>query len=99
MIWACLHADIPALNRGPLLDLGPLARRGWSLPLRRAFTAAQGRSEIRACHPDLLAGSFLWLMDGLSYGQTRLGAPPRSVMADDLISILLDGLRPRPELR
>ena len=27
-------------------------------------------------HPDMLSGSFLWLMDGLSYGETRMGAPP-----------------------
>jgi hypothetical protein len=43
----------------------------------------------------LLAGSVLWLMDGLSYGQTRIGAPPRAAMAEDMISVLMDGLRPR----
>jgi hypothetical protein len=64
----------------------------------RPLLPPKSAGEIRPCHPDLLAGSFLWLMDGLSYGQTRLGAPSREVMADDLISILLDGLRPRNEL-
>ena len=72
-----------------------MARDAMYLPLRKAFVAAQERGEIRPAHPDLLAGSFLWLMDGLSYGQTRIGAPSREVMADDLISILMDGLRPR----
>jgi len=97
-ILGMFHADIPALTREHVQHLETLARDAMYLPLRRAFVAAQERSEIRPAHPDLLAGSFLWLMDGLSYGQTRLGAPPRSVMADDLISILMDGLRPRPDL-
>ena len=90
-----LHADIPALSRDHVDHLEAIAREAMYLPLRRAFVAAQERGEIRRTHPDLLAGSFLWLMDGLSYGQTRLGAPPRAVMADDLISVLMDGLRPR----
>jgi AcrR family transcriptional regulator len=97
-ILGMFHADIPALTRDHVQHLETLARDAMYLPLRRAFVAAQERSEIRPSHPDLLAGSFLWRMDGLSYGQTRLGAPPRSVMADDLISILMDGLRPRPDL-
>jgi TetR/AcrR family transcriptional regulator, cholesterol catabolism regulator len=97
-ILGMFHADIPALNREHVQLLEAHARDAMYLPLRKAFVAAQERGEIRPCHPDLLAGSFLWLMDGLSYGQTRLGAPSREVMADDLISILLDGLRPRNEL-
>ena len=74
-----------------------LPREGIYLPLRRIFVAAIERGEIRPMHPDMLAGSFLWLMDGISYGQTRMGAPPRDVMVDELISLLLDGLRPRDE--
>lgn len=97
-ILGMFHADIPALNSDHVRHLETMARDAMYLPLRRAFVAAQERGEIRATHPDLLAGSFLWLMDGLNYGQTRLGAPPRTVMADDLISILMDGLRPRLDL-
>ncbi|MFN8469439.1 MAG: TetR/AcrR family transcriptional regulator [Caldilineaceae bacterium] len=94
-ILGMFHADIPALNREHVQRLQGMARNAMYLPLREAFVAAQAREEIRPAHPDLLAGSFLWLMDGLSYGQTRIGAPSREVMADDLISILMDGLRPR----
>lgn len=97
-ILGMFHADIPALSREHVRHLETIARDAMYLPLRRAFVAAQERGEIRAAHPDLLAGSFLWLMDGLNYGQTRLGAPPRAVMAGDLISILMDGLRPRLDL-
>lgn len=94
-ILGMFHADVPALNVEHVQRLQAMARDAMYLPLRKAFVAAQERGEIRLTHPDLLAGSFLWLMDGLSYGQTRIGAPPREVMADDLISILMDGLRPR----
>jgi AcrR family transcriptional regulator len=97
-ILGMFHADIPALSHDHVRRLETMARDAMYLPLRRAFVAAQERGEIRSAHPDLLAGSFLWLMDGLNYGQARLGAPPRARMADDLISILLDGLRPRHEL-
>ncbi len=97
-ILGMFHADIPALSGEHVHHLESMARDAMYLPLRRAFVAAQERGEIRAAHPDLLAGSFLWLMDGLNYGQTRIGAPPRSVMAGDLISILMDGLRPRLDL-
>jgi AcrR family transcriptional regulator len=97
-ILGMFHADIPALSREHMHHLEAMARDAMYMPLRKAFVAAQERGEIRSTHPDLLAGSFLWLMDGLSYGQTRLGAPPREVMADDLISVLMDGLRPRKDL-
>jgi AcrR family transcriptional regulator len=97
-ILGMFHADIPALSREHVQHLELMARDAMYLPLREAFVAAQARREIRPTHPDLLAGSFLWLMDGLSYGQTRLGAPAREVMADDLISVLMDGLRPRADL-
>ena len=94
-ILGMFHADMPALSADHVQMLGQAAREALYLPLRRVFVAAEERGEIRPMHPDMLSGSFLWLMDGLSYGETRMGAPPREVMAEDLISMLLDGLRPR----
>ena len=88
---------MPALSAENTHHVAHLARDCVYLPLRRIFVAAIARGEIRPMHPDLLAGSFLWLIDGISYGQTQMGAPPREVMVDDLISLLLDGLRPRHE--
>jgi AcrR family transcriptional regulator len=96
-ILGMMHADMPALSAENTQRLAEIARDAIYLPLRRIFVAAIERGEIRPMHPDMLAGSFLWLMDGISYGQTRMGAPPRDVMVDDLISILLDGVRPRSE--
>ena len=93
-----MHADMPSLSTDHTEQLAQMAHGALFRPIRNAFVAAADRGEIRAMHPDLLAGSFLWLMDGLSYGQTRIGAPPRAAMAEDVISMLLDGLRPRQEV-
>lgn len=90
-----MHADMAALSPEHKEQLARKAHAAMFRPLRETFIAAQARGEIRPMHPDLLAGSFFWLMDGLNYGETRAGAPPRQVMADDLISLLLDGLLPR----
>lgn len=95
-ILGMLHADMPALSPENMQQIADSARTAIYLPLRNIFVAAQERGEIRPMHPDMLAGSFLWLIDGLSYGQKRFGAPPREVMAEEMISMLLDGLRPRP---
>jgi len=92
-----MHADMPALNAEHTEQLAQMAHSSLFRPIRSAFVAAADRGEIRAMHPDLLAGSFLWLIDGLSYGQTRIGAPPLAAMAEDVISMILDGLRPRHE--
>jgi len=90
-----LHADLAALTPEHKEQLAQKAHAAMFRPLRDTFIAAQARGEIRPVHPDLLVGSFLWLMDGLNYGEMRAGAPPRQVMAEELISLLLDGLLPR----
>lgn len=90
-----LHADLAALSPEHKEHLAQTAHGAMFRPLRQCFVAAQERGEIRPMHPDLLAGCFLWLMDGLSYGETRAGAPPRQVMAEDIISLIMDGLLPR----
>jgi hypothetical protein len=43
--------------------------------------------------PDLLAGSFLTLLDGLNHAVRQQGAPPREVMVAEILTILLDGIR------
>jgi len=90
-----MNADTATLSPAHTEHLAQLARDAMYLPIRRSFVAATERGEIRLMHPDLLTGSFIWLMDGINYGQTRTGAPPRAVMVDDLIALLLDGLLPR----
>ena len=92
-----MHADMPALSAVQAAALSQVAYHSMFTPLRQMFIAAQARNEIRVLHPDLLAGSFLALMDGLHYGQNRPGARSKSVIIDEIITLLLDGLRPRHE--
>ncbi len=90
-----LHTDLAALSPEHKKQLEQKAHAAMFFPLRESFVAAQQRGEIRSMHPDLLVGCFLLLMDGLNYGETRQGAPPRHVMADEVISLMLDGLLTR----
>ena len=93
-----MHADMPALSQENTLWLEQQAFRCLFDPIAAAFRAAANRGEIRPLQPDLLAGSFLALMDGVAYASTRQpGSPPRRAMTDVIVSIVLDGLRPRTE--
>lgn len=90
-----MHADMPALSPAQAEHLSQVAYKAMFTPLRQMFMAAEARGEIRMVHPDLLAGCFLSLMDGLHHGEHRTGAPPRPVIIAEIVTLLLDGLRPR----
>ncbi len=94
-----IHADMPALSAVQAAALYLVVNQSIFAPVRQMFIAAQTRNEIRMLHPDLLTGSFLSLMDGLHYGQSRPGAPPRALIIDEIITLLLDGLHPRPAIK
>jgi AcrR family transcriptional regulator len=95
-----MHADMPALSEANHSKLNRLAAYCLFEPLAAVFAEAIARDEIRPLPPDLLAGSFLALMDGVSYsGQHQPGTPPRFVMVEAIISLILDGLRPRAALQ
>lgn len=90
-----MHADMPALAPGQRQQLGRVAYDAMFTPLRQLFLTAQARGEVRFVLPDLLAGSFLALLDGLNHALRQEGAPPRERMVDEIITILLDGIRLR----
>lgn len=91
-----MHADMPALSDENHRQLNQLAARCLFEPVSAAFEAAVDREEIRPMQPDLMAGAFLALMDGIAYSSDHQpDTPPRQVMAEAIISVLLDGLRPR----
>ena len=97
-LMGMMHADMPALSEQNTRWLEEQAYRCLFDPIAAAFRAASARGDIRPLHADLLAGSFLALMDGVSYASTRQpGSPPRVVMNDVIVSMILDGLRPRTE--
>lgn len=94
-----MHADMPALSQENTRRLEDLAYRCLFDPIATTFRAAINRGEIRPLPADLLAGSFLALLDGVSYASSRQpGAPPRAAMTHTIVSLVLDGLRPRHEM-
>ena len=93
-----MHADMPALSEENTRWLEEQAFRCLFDPIATAFRTAVASGEIRPLQPDLLAGSFLALIDGIAYASAhQAGSPPRRAMNDVIVSMILDGLRPRPE--
>ncbi len=91
-----MHSDMPALSAENHRRLSLYAGHCFFEPIAAVFAEAMARGEIRLMQPDLLAGAFLALMDGISYSaQHQPGTPPRHVMANAIVALLLDGLRPR----
>ena len=95
-LLAMMHADMQALAPTQRQHLGRVAYEAMFIPLRKLFLAGQSRGEIRPMMPDLLAGSFLTLLDGLKHAMRQQGAPPREVMVAEILTILLDGIRLSP---
>lgn len=95
-LLAMMHADMQALTITQRQHLGRVAYEAMFTPLRELFLSAQRRGEIRPMMPDLLAGSFLTLLDGLNHAVRQPGAPPREVMVAEILTILLDGIRLAP---
>jgi AcrR family transcriptional regulator len=92
-----MHADMPALADE---SAGYLSRKAYEclfIPLGGIFRAATERGLIRPVNPDMMAGTYLAVLDGVDYSGTRPGTPERRVMLKELISVLIDGLRPRSD--
>jgi AcrR family transcriptional regulator len=90
-----MYADLPALSTEAAKRVSETAFYAMYTPLSAAFVAAQDRGEIRAVFPALLAGYFISLMDGITFSLTQQTQVPRSLMAEEAIALMLDGLRPR----
>jgi AcrR family transcriptional regulator len=90
-----MRTDMPALSEEQTQRLSLIAEQSIFEPIRQAFIAAQEQGQIRDVKPNILAGFFLSVMDGISYASTLPETSPRDVMASELVSVLLDGLRPR----
>jgi TetR/AcrR family transcriptional regulator, cholesterol catabolism regulator len=89
-----VHADLPALSPGHAQRLAERGHDALLAPIERALAAARGRSEVRSVNETLVAGSFVALIGGLHTG-ARLSGMPIEAMADEMVDVLLDGLRPR----
>jgi AcrR family transcriptional regulator len=90
-----MRTDMPALSEEQTQRLSLVASQCILDPIKQVFVAAQEQSQIRDVTPDNLTGFFLSVMDGIHYASTLPGTSPKDVMACELVSVLLDGLRPR----
>ncbi len=61
-------------------------------PLRDAFVEAQRRGEVRDINPEMLAGFYLALMDGITFSQTQPVSVGRAEMAEAAIDMVLHGI-------
>ncbi len=90
-----MHADMPALGSESAGSLSQSAYQCLFGPLRKIFIAAYDLGFSRDINPDVLAGCYLAILDGMAYSGARPGAPKRDKMLDEVISVLIDGVRVR----
>ncbi len=88
-----MHADMPALSQERAQALSMAAYRHLFEPLRQAFRAANERGETRSATPEVMAGAFLAVVEGVQFSRSR--SLTRGEMIDEVISVMIDGLRPR----
>jgi AcrR family transcriptional regulator len=90
-----LETDMAALSAEQAEHLTGLAYDALFLPIARIFVQAQARGEIRDLNPHNLAGNFLSIIDGISYGSTS-GHARESVaeLVDQGLDLFLNGVRP-----
>lgn len=91
-------ADMPALSPDAGAMLGRDAYFAFLHPVEAAFSAAHRRGEIRMIsNPITLAGAFLAIVQNAHAAPIRPEhtTQSRADMIDELIDVLLDGLRPR----
>jgi AcrR family transcriptional regulator len=92
-----MYADLPALSPGVAKQVSERAFYAMNAPLAEAFAAAHARGEIRPVDPILMAGYFISLMDGITFSLTQQNRVPRAILAEEAVTLMLDGLRPRPD--
>ncbi len=90
-----MHTDMPVLSEQETQRLSLIAEYSIFEPIRQAFMIAQEQGQIRYVKPNLLAGFFLSIIEGINYASTLPEASPKDVMASEMVSVLLDGLQPQ----
>jgi TetR/AcrR family transcriptional regulator, cholesterol catabolism regulator len=94
-VMGMMYADLPALSAEGGKRMAQNAYNALFHPLRTIFVEAQKKEEILEYSPDLLAGFFLAMLDGITFSETQQSYMDRKAMGRAMIQILLNGLRPR----
>lgn len=89
------HVDMPELAAAQVQRLSNGAYLALQLPLVEALSSAHTRGEIGEHDFDLISGGLVGLIESLFAVSETVAGKPRLVMAERLIDVMLDGLRPR----
>lgn len=93
-LLSMLETDMPAISHENAQKLTYLAFQSFFTPIAKLFKQAIENGEVRSFDPNQLAGHFLSMMDGISYTTTAGHTPiPMSKLAEEMIDILLNGIR------
>jgi AcrR family transcriptional regulator len=87
------HTDMPLLGEENMNKLSICYAQFIFEPLAQIFAQAQERGEIRNTRTKILAGFFLSVMESIPYVTTQPGTAPTEVIVNEMISVLLDGLK------
>ncbi len=88
------RSDLPAIDARHAGRLRLATYRALIQPLRSVFEESQEHRGIRWCDAMLLAGAFIAMVEGIHDARHYSAMPPMQ-MAEQLIDVLLDGLRAR----
>ncbi|BAY09412.1 TetR/AcrR family transcriptional regulator [Calothrix sp. NIES-2098] len=88
-----VHTDMPLLDEENTARLSACSTKCIFEPICQIFAQAQQRGEIRTVRPQLLAGFFLSVMESLPLAATLADAVPKQTIVNEMISVLLDGLK------
>ena len=90
-----MHTDMPTLSEAEIKRLSLVAEQAIFEPIQQVFVVAQAQGQIRYVKPNLLAGFYLSIIEGINYASVLPEASSREVMAAEAVSVLLDGLQPQ----
>ncbi len=90
------RSDFPAIGEAATYRLSNAAYTALWLPLMTMLDSAKARGEATMHDAAVVVGAFLAVVDGVrDAGGGAIPVRPYTVMADEIITVLLDGLRPR----
>lgn len=97
-LLSMFHTDMPSLGEENLKKLSACAQQSVFEPIRQIFAEAQERGEMRNdARPKLLAGFFLSCIESVPYVTNFPETAKSEVIVNEIISVLLDGIKPQVE--
>ncbi|MCB0036926.1 MAG: TetR/AcrR family transcriptional regulator [Anaerolineales bacterium] len=96
-LFKMMENDMPELSKPNQRILMQLSHEALFVPITTIFEGARNRGETHAdVDPARLTGTFLTIIEGIAFANRQALTPMSPIeMADEVIDILLNGLRPR----